>query len=72
LLRAVRGADKAAITAVELFDRFAGRGVPDGQLSLAVGVTFQPVGRSFTDAELDALSDRVVAAAARVGAALRG
>jgi phenylalanyl-tRNA synthetase beta chain len=72
LLRAVRGADKAAISAVELFDRFAGRGVPEGRVSLAVGVTFQPGERSFTDAELEALSQRVIEAAGKVGATLRG
>src|SRR3546814_7360020 len=36
LVRAIRGADKAAIVDARLFDRFAGQGVPEGQLSLAV------------------------------------
>ena len=72
LLRAVRSADKAAIAGVELFDRFSGKGVGDGEVSLAVGVRLQPVERSFTDAELDAISARIVDAAARVGARLRG
>ena len=69
LLRAVRGADKTAITDVALFDRF---GLGDGRVSLAVTVTFQPRQRSFTDAEIDALSARIVAAAAEAGATLRG
>ena len=30
LIRAVRGADKAAITAARVFDVFAGQGVPEG------------------------------------------
>src|SRR3546814_15603968 len=38
LVRAIRGADKASIVDARLFDRFAGAGVPDGQLSLAVEV----------------------------------
>ena len=42
LLRAIRGADKAAITDVRLFDRFE---APDG-LSLAFEVTLQPSRRA--------------------------
>ena len=72
LVRAVRGADKAAIVGARLFDRFVGQGVPEGQVSLAVEVELQPVEKSFTDAELKAIADKVVAAAAKVGAVLRG
>ncbi len=70
LLRAVRGADKAVITGVTLFDRFD---LGDGKLSLAVTVTLQPAERSFTDAEIEAVSAKIVAAAAKAcGAVLRG
>ncbi|WP_374525336.1 phenylalanine--tRNA ligase subunit beta [Sphingopyxis sp.] len=72
LVRAIRGADKAAITDARLFDRFAGQGVPEGQVSLAVEVELQPQEKSFTDAELKAIADKVVAAAAKAGAVLRG
>jgi len=72
LVRALSGADKAAITAVRVFDVFQGPGVPEGRKSLALEVTFQPGEKSFTEAELKALSDKVVAAAARLGAELRG
>jgi phenylalanyl-tRNA synthetase beta chain len=71
LLRAVWGADKQAILAVRLFDVFTGEGVPGGQKSLAVEVTLQPGEKSFTDQELKAISDRIVAAAAKAGARLR-
>jgi phenylalanyl-tRNA synthetase beta chain len=71
LLRAVRGADKAAITGVRLFDLFTGAGVPEGRKSLAVEVVLQPGEKSFTDEELKAISERVVAAAAKLGATLR-
>ncbi len=71
LVRTVKGADKAHIVAARLFDRFTGAGVPDGQVSLAVEVVLQPAEKSFTDAELKAISDAVVAAAAKVGAVLR-
>ncbi len=72
LLRAVRGADKALIADVRLFDRFAGAGVVEGHISLALTVTLQPVDRSLTDAEIDAVAVRVVAAAAKAGGVLRG
>jgi phenylalanyl-tRNA synthetase beta chain len=71
LLRAVRGADRQAITGASLFDVFTGPGVPEGQKSLAVEVTLQPAQKSFTDEELKAISDRIVAAAAKAGARLR-
>jgi phenylalanyl-tRNA synthetase beta chain len=72
LVRAIRGADKAAIVDARLFDRFAGQGVPEGQVSLAVEVELQPLDKSFTDAELKAIADKVVAAAGKLGAVLRG
>jgi phenylalanyl-tRNA synthetase beta chain len=72
LLRAVRGADRQAIAAVSLFDVFTGPGVPEGQKSLAVEVVLQPGEKSFTEEELKAVSARIVAAAAKAGARLRG
>jgi phenylalanyl-tRNA synthetase beta chain len=71
LLRAVRGADKAAIAGARLFDVFTGAGVSEGQKSLAVEVTLQPGEKSFTEAELKAIADRIVAAAAKAGGRLR-
>ncbi|RIJ43481.1 phenylalanine--tRNA ligase subunit beta, partial [Maribellus luteus] len=72
LIRAVRGADKAAITAARVFDVFAGQGVPEGHKSVAVEVLLQPSQKSFTDEELKAIADKIVAAAAKQGAQLRG
>ncbi len=71
LVRAVRGADKAAIVDARLFDVFVGQGVEPGHKSLAIEVTLQPGAKSFTDAELKAISDKIVAAAAKVGGSLR-
>ena len=67
LLRAIRGADKAAITGVRLFDRFE---TSDG-LSLAFEVTLQPTEKSFTDEQIGDISKRIVAAAEKLGARLR-
>ncbi|MDV3458392.1 phenylalanine--tRNA ligase subunit beta [Sphingomonas sp. HF-S4] len=72
LVRAVKGADKGVIVDARLFDVFTGTGVPEGQKSLAVEVTLQPGEKSFTDAELKAVADKVVAAAGKLGANLRG
>lgn len=72
LVRAVKGADKQAIVAARLFDVFSGQGVETGYKSLAVEVVLQPGEKSFTDEELKAIADRVVAAAAKQGAVLRG
>ena len=71
LLRAVRGADRQAIAGVSLFDVFTGPGVPEGEKSLAVEITLQPGEKSFTEEDLKAISERIVAAAAKAGARLR-
>ncbi|MDB5713072.1 MAG: phenylalanine--tRNA ligase subunit beta [Sphingomonadales bacterium] len=72
ILRAVKGVDKALITGARLFDVFTGAGVPERQKSLAVEVVLQPMDKSFTEEELAAVAAKVVAAAAKVGAVLRG
>ena len=72
LVRAIRGADKVFITDVYLFDQFTGAGVADGQKSLAVEVTLQPADKSFTEDDLSAIAAKIVAAAGKLGAVLRG
>ncbi len=68
LVRAIRGADKAVITGARLFDRYEG----EQGLSLAVEVTLQPGEKSFTEAEIADVSKKIVAAAEKLGAQLRG
>jgi len=72
LVRTVKGADKANIVAVRLFDDFRGAGVPEGQKSLAIEVTLQPGDKSYAEADLKAIAERVTTAAAKLGAVLRG
>jgi phenylalanyl-tRNA synthetase beta chain len=67
LARAIRGADKGAITGVRLFDRFESS---EG-LSLAFEVTLQPLEKSFTDEQIAEVSQRIVAAGEKLGARLR-
>ena len=68
LVRAIRGADKQAITAVRVFDRYQPEG---GDLSLAIEVVLQPGEQSFTEAEIAEIGKKVIAAAAKLGAKLR-
>ncbi len=71
LVRSVAAADKALISSARLFDRFTGASLPPGKVSLAVEVTLQPADKTLTDADITALSTKVIAAAAKLGAELR-
>jgi phenylalanyl-tRNA synthetase beta chain len=72
VVRAASGADRALITDVNVFDVFTGQGVPDGKKSLAIEVTLQPKDKTLTDAEIDAVAEKIVAAVVkRTGGALR-
>jgi phenylalanyl-tRNA synthetase beta chain len=72
LVRPILSADKALIAQAQVFDVYQGKGVPEGQKSVAVEVTVQPTEKTLTDAEIEALSGRIVAAAEKaVGAKLR-
>jgi len=73
LVRAARAADKTLITKVSVFDVYAGKGVPEGQKSLALAVTLQPQDKTLTDAEIDAVGAKIVAAVTQAtGGTLRG
>ncbi|MCG4271991.1 phenylalanine--tRNA ligase subunit beta [Acetobacter senegalensis] len=72
LLRAVRGADRNLVAGVSLFDVYEGPHMPEGYRSIGIEVTLQPVDKSLTDAELEAVSERIVAAVTKAtGAVLR-
>jgi phenylalanyl-tRNA synthetase beta chain len=73
LLKVARGIDRALVSDVTLFDVYEGKGVEPGKKSLAIAVTLQPKDRTLTDAEIDALAQKLVAEAAKkTGAVLRG
>lgn len=72
VLRAARGAERALIAGVSVFDVYEGDKVPPGQKSVGIEMVFQPRERTLTDAEIEAASGRVVAAVAKAtGGALR-
>ena len=72
IARAILAADKDLIVAANVFDVFAGHGLPEGKKSVAVGVTLQPADKTLTDAEIEAVAAKIVAAVAKAtGAVLR-
>ncbi|MBX3456656.1 phenylalanine--tRNA ligase subunit beta [Ferrovibrio sp.] len=72
LLKAVRGAEKALIARVSVFDVFAGNNIEPGKKSVAISVRLEPQDRTLTDAEIEAVGKKVVDAAAKAcGAVLR-
>lgn len=72
ILKAARGADKALVADVSLFDVYRGTGLPDGHKSLALAVTLQPALATLTDAEIDAVGKKIIAAVEKQGGVLRG
>lgn len=72
LVRAVAGTDKALIADVSVFDVYRGAGVPSGKKSLALQITLQPKEKTLTDADIEAVSVKIVSAALKLGATLRG
>jgi phenylalanyl-tRNA synthetase beta chain len=73
LLRAARGVDRKLVGDIRLFDRYEGKGLPEGKKSLAIAVTLQPQDATLTDAEIEAFSKRLVAAIEKAtGGTLRG
>lgn len=73
VLRAAKGAERNIVTNAVLFDRYQGKGVPEGKISLAIAVTLQPGEKSLTDAEIEAICAKIIAEVAKkTGAVLRG
>lgn len=73
LLRAAKGAERNLISSVALFDRYEGKNLPEGQVSLAIAVTIQPMEKTLTEVELDAVSAKIIAAVGKAtGGVLRG
>ena len=72
IVRAVRGAEKVLIADACVFDVFSGGTLGAGRKSVAVAVTLQPREKTLTDAEIDAVSARIVAAVGKAtGGVLR-
>ncbi len=62
VLEAIRRLAGAALTSASVFDRYDGKGVPEGKLSLAFRLVFQRTDRTLTEQEIAKTTERVVAA----------
>ncbi|UMY17694.1 phenylalanine--tRNA ligase subunit beta [Methylobacterium organophilum] len=72
LLKAAQAAERKLIVGVDVFDLYEGPGVPEGSKSVAVAVRLQPIDKTLTDAEIEAVSAKIVAEVAKkTGATLR-
>ena len=71
LRAAIAGAAGALLVDLDLFDVYRGPGIPAGQRSLAFRIRLQAADHTLTDAEVAAVRDAIIAAAAAKGASLR-
>ena len=72
LTRAAASADRKLITGVSVFDVFEGAALGDAKKSIAIEVSIQPVDKTLTDEDFEALAARIVENVARqTGGVLR-
>ena len=66
-------ADKKLITDVSVFDVYQGKGIEEGQKSIAIEVTLQPRGETLKDKDIEAVCNAIIANIQKgTGGALRG
>ena len=71
-IKAAKSAERAAIERVDVFDLYEGKGIPEGKKSLAIAVRLQPKDRTLTDAEIDSIAQKIIAAVTKAtGGTLR-
>ena len=69
---AAKNADRSNIADVRIFDVYEGENLPEDKKSVAISVTFQPKDKTYTDAELEALMNKVILEVGKkTGAVLR-
>jgi phenylalanyl-tRNA synthetase beta chain len=68
---AVRAAAPATLVRVREFDRYQGKGVPDGRVSLSYRLTFQAADRTLTDAEVQRAMDEILQSLGRAHGAVQ-
>jgi phenylalanyl-tRNA synthetase beta chain len=60
-----RDAMPATLVSITFFDRYQGKGVPEGAVSISARLTFQADDRTLTDAEVQQSFDTILAALVR-------
>jgi phenylalanyl-tRNA synthetase beta chain len=72
ILRAARNAERSLIDSIGVFDVYEGKGVAEGKKSIAITIRLQPKDKTLTDAEIEAIAEKIVAAVTKAtGASLR-
>jgi phenylalanyl-tRNA synthetase beta chain len=56
---------RAPLVAITFFDRYQGKGVPEGSISISIRLTFQAPDRTLTDPEVQTTFDTILAALVR-------
>ncbi|UWR15767.1 phenylalanine--tRNA ligase subunit beta [Sulfitobacter sp. M368] len=73
LVNAAKGADKALIEEVRVFDEFIGGSLGEGKKSLAITVRLQPSDKTLKDADIEAVGAKVIEKVTKAtGGVLRG
>jgi phenylalanyl-tRNA synthetase beta chain len=67
----IRSAAPPTLASIVEFDRYQGKGVPDGRVSLSLRLTFRDPERTLTDEDAQGATERIVAALARAHGAER-
>ncbi|TDW37288.1 phenylalanyl-tRNA synthetase beta subunit [Rhizobium azibense] len=72
IIKAASGADRKLVTGVNVFDIFEGGSLGEGKKSVAIEVQIQPVERTLTDGDFEALTQKIVASVTKfTGGVLR-
>ncbi|WP_454853412.1 phenylalanine--tRNA ligase subunit beta [Rhizobium binxianense] len=73
IIKAASGVDRKLITGVTVFDIFEGASLGEGKKSVAIEVQIQPVDRTLTDEDFEALTQKIVASVTKfTSGVLRG
>jgi phenylalanyl-tRNA synthetase beta chain len=70
-IQAAGGHGAAPLADIAFFDRYQGKGVPEGRVSVSVRLTFQAADRTLTDAEVQQSVEAILAALVREHGAVR-
>jgi phenylalanyl-tRNA synthetase beta chain len=72
IVKAAQTADRQLVVGVDVFDVYEGPGMEEDRKSVAIAVTLQPLDKTLTDAEIEAVSAKIVGEVGKkTGAVLR-
>lgn len=72
IMRAISSVERKIISDVSIFDLYDCEKTRPGKKSMALSVTLQPVGKTLTDADIEAISQKIITVAQKEGGILRG